>query len=396
MKKNAKQLENEYHFQTYNRMPLIIKKGKGTKLIDSEGKEYIDALGGIAVMATGYSHPKVIKAINDQAQNLIHCSNIYYNEPQSILAEKLTRLAGMERIFFCNSGVEAMEGAIKLARKVGNSKGKKGNIISFTNCFHGRTLATIAMGKNKYQEGFQPIPQGFEILPFNDIGIASKKIDRNTIAVVVEPVQGEGGIIPASKEFLKVLREICTNNDVLLIFDEIQCGIGRTGSFMAYQHYGVKPDIVTNAKSLGSGFPIGSIMTSSKLSNFLSKGSHGTTFGGGPLACAAAKATLEVIEEENLIQKAKENGKYFIGLLKEKTKKIEQVKEIRGVGLMIGVELTFKCANVILSMMNKGVLANCTADNTIRFLPPLNISRNDIDTIVNVMIESITKESKNA
>jgi len=392
MQNKFQKLEQDNHFQIYKRYPITLVKGIGARVWDSEGNEYIDALGGIAVLATGHCHPTVVNAIKEQAEKLIHCSNLYYNEPQSILANKLTMLSGMDRVFFCNSGAEAIEGAIKLARRYAKSIGKTGPIYSFTNCFHGRTLTGVAMGKAKYQEGFEPIPEGFEMLEFNNMQ-ALKSINKSATAVIIEPIQGEGGVVPADKEFMLELQKICRDNDILLIFDEIQCGIGRTGHFLAYQYYEVQPDIITVAKALGSGFPIGAVLAKEHIAASLPAGMHGTTFGGNPLACATANATLKVIQDEKLIEKAKLNGDYFMELLKEKTADIKNVVQVRGLGMMIGIELNFKCSDVVSKMLEKGVLANCAAEYTIRLLPPLVISREEIEQVVEILVESI-KEIK--
>jgi acetylornithine/N-succinyldiaminopimelate aminotransferase len=386
---NTQDLENKYHYKLYNRFPITIVRGNGSIVFDENGREYIDALAGIAVNGIGHCHPKVVEAIKEQAGKLIHCSNLYYNEPQSKLAKLLVTNSDMDRVFFCNSGAEAVEGAIKIARKYGTQSNKNGKIFSFTNCFHGRTIATIAMGKNKYQEGFKPMPEGFEVLEFNNSDMLNDKINNDTVACIIEPIQGEGGIIPAQKEFLINLRKICDKNNALLIFDEIQCGLGRAGALFAYQLYDVKPDIITIAKSLGGGVPIGAALVNEKLADVIGAGNHGTTFGGNPLACAAANATMEVIIEDKLPAQAMEKGKYFIKTIREKTKGIKEVTSIRGAGLMIGIELSFKCADVVKKMMEYGVLANCTADTVIRLLPPLTISYENIDRIIKVMVKSI-------
>ncbi len=392
---SAQNLEKQHHFQLYKRYPITLKQGKGTKVYDTDGNEYIDALAGIAVNGTGHCHPNVVEAIKKQAETLIHCSNLYYNEPQSELAQLLTQKSGMDRAFLCNSGAEAVEAAIKLVRKYGDKQGKQGKIISFENCFHGRTLGTISMGKAKFQEGFYPLLPGFQTFPYNDAESLQKNIGPDTKAVIAEPIQGESGIIPAEKEFLQELRKICDDYEVPLIFDEIQCGLGRTGEMFAYQYYGVKPDIITIAKSMGGGYPIGAMLAKEEIAGALEFGNHGTTFGGNPLGCAAALAALKTIEEENLPEKARENGKYFMDKIKEKTEGMDQIREIRGVGLMIGVELSSKCADVVLSMLQKGVLANCAAEYVIRMLPPLIITKDEIDTIVDVMVESIKEADEN-
>ena len=391
---NTQLLAKKHHFQVYKRYPVTLVKGSGAIVYDDEGNEYIDALAGIAVNGTGHNHPKVAAAIKDQADQLLHCSNLYYNEPQSKLAKRLTELSGLERAFFCNSGAEAVEAALKLARRYGDKHGKTGPVYSFTNCFHGRTIATIALGKTKYQDGFGPMPEGLKQLPFNEIEPLRQNIDKNTKAVIVEPIQGEGGIVPAKKEFLQALREICTENDVLLIFDEIQCGMGRTGKLFAYEYFGVKPDVITIAKALGGGFPIGAMLATEKASEAFEFGIHGTTFGGNPLACSAANAVLDVIEEEQLLKQVEEKGRYFTDNIKEKTKDIKSVKEIRGAGLMLGIELDFKCSDVVAKMLQKGVLANCAAEYVIRLLPPYVISNDEIDKVIEVMTETI-RETEN-
>jgi len=385
----AQKLEKENHFQFYKRFPITFVKGSGTRLTDSTGKEYIDALAGIAVNSLGHCHPKVVKAIQDQAEKLIHITNLYYNEPQSKLAELLTKVTGLERVFFTNSGGEAVEGAIKLARRYAYKKGRTGNIVSMHGCFHGRTLATTAMGKKKYQEGFDPMPGGFFSIPFNDIDALKAIAENDVIAIILEPVQGEGGIIAANPEYLKQVAEICKEKDILLIFDEIQCGMGRTGTMFAFQHFGVTPDILTSAKALGGGFPIGAVLAREEVATTFDYGTHGTTFGGNPLACAASLAAVNAILEEDLPAQAQVKGNYLVEKLKTAAREISYIKEIRGLGLMIGIELDFNGADVVNRMMEKGVLANCTEDTVIRLLPPLTITNDELDRILDVLIQSI-------
>ncbi len=387
------ELDKKYYLQTFKRYPLTFDYGKGSRIWDVEGHEYIDMLGGIAVNSVGHCHPKVVKAIQDQAAKLIHISNFYLSEPQVMLSKKLVELSGLDRVFFSNSGAESVEGAIKIARKYAHSKGRGGNIISFENSFHGRTLATIASGKKAYQKGFEPIPQGFMQVSFNDMESVKKAVDNHTAAIIIEPIQGEGGVNVVDKTFLKALRTFCDDQNIVLIFDEIQCGMGRTGKMFAKEHFGVEPDIMTLAKALGSGVPIGAILSNEKVSAAIDFGDHGTTFGGNPLVCAAALATIEVLESENLLKQAAEKGNWLMAEIL--ALKNPDIKEIRGKGLMIGVEFNFETKPLVQKMLDNGVLANATADRVLRFVPPLNISKEDLEKVMDVLQKSL-KELKRA
>ncbi|BAX79922.1 aspartate aminotransferase family protein [Labilibaculum antarcticum] len=384
-------LDKKYYLQTFKRYPLTFDHGKGSHIWDVEGNEYIDMLGGIAVNSVGHSHPKVVKAIQNQAAKLIHISNFYLSEPQVMLSKKLVELSGLDRVFFANSGAESVEGAIKIARKYAHSIGRGGNVISFENSFHGRTLATIATGKKAYQKGFDPIPQGFSQVPFNNIEAIKKAVDKNTAAIIIEPIQGEGGVNVANKTFLNQLRTFCDEQDIVLIFDEIQCGIGRTGKMFAKEHFGVQPDIMTLAKALGGGVPIGAILSNQKISAAIDFGDHGTTFGGNPLVCAASLATLEVIETEKLLKQSEEKGNW----LKSEIAAMENpdIKKIRGLGLMIGIEFNFETKPLVQKMLENGVLANSTSDTVLRLVPPLNISYEDLGKAMDVLKKSL-KEIK--
>jgi acetylornithine/N-succinyldiaminopimelate aminotransferase len=344
-------------------------------------------LAGIAVNSIGHCHPDVTRAVCEQAGKLLHISNFYLSEPQVELSEKLTRLSGLDRAFFTNSGAESVEGAIKIARTYAHSNRRGGKIISFEGSFHGRTLATIATGKKQMQDGFEPIPGGFEQVPFNDLAAVKDAADDETAAIIIEPVQGEGGINIAEKGFLSKLREFCTQEDIALIFDEIQCGIGRTGYMFAKDHFNVQPDIITLAKALGGGVPIGAILSNEKISSAISPGDHGTTFGGNPLACAASLATLNVIEKENLLYKAREKGAWLMGKLKDLGE--PSINEIRGLGLMIGIEFRFNTKPLVRKMLENNVLANSTADNVLRMVPPLNIPYDELDKVIEVLKKSI-------
>lgn len=388
--KTKELIENEkkYLMQTYTQPDMVLNKGEGLKVWDLEGKLYYDFIGGIAVNALGYCHPKVVEAIKNQAEKLIHCSNLFYNEPQIILAKKLVEISCGDKVFFANSGAEVNEGAIKLAVKYFKEQNKdKHKIIYMKNSFHGRTIGTLAAtGKYKYQKDYLPLLPKFKQAIFNNLNSVKEVVDDQVAAIIVEPIQGESGINIASKEFIEGLRKLCNEKDMLLIFDEIQCGLGRTGKVFAYQYYNVEPDILTLAKSLGGGLPIGALIAKEKVASSFKPGDHGTTFGGNPVACAAAIAYLKVLQEENLITKCKEKGEYFkkkIEELKEKYPKF--IKEARIVGLMVGLEIEKDGAEVVKKCLKKGVLINCTAGNVLRFLPPLTVKEEEIDYLIEVL-----------
>ncbi len=387
-------LDKQHYLQTFRRFPITLAKGKGSRVWDIEGKEYIDVLAGIAVNSVGHCHPNVVKAIQEQAAKLMHISNFYVSEPQAQLAERLTELSGLNRVFFSNSGAESVEGAIKLARKYGKTQGKAGTVISMEGCFHGRTLATIATGKKAMQNGFDPIPSGFKQAKFNDFESVAHVATGDVAAIIVEPVQGEGGINVADKAFLQQLRKLCDEKDIVLIFDEIQTGIGRTGYWFAKDHYGVQPDIMTLAKGLGGGVPIGAFLSSEKIAQAIEFGDHGTTFGGNPLMCAAALAVLQTVEEENLLHAAKEKGEW----LKQQFADMHEpsIVKIKGLGLMVGVEFTFETKPLVIEMMHHGVLANATAGNVLRLVPPLNISYDELQTALEAMKKSLEAVKEHA
>lgn len=393
-KKSPHKVDQKVHFELYKRYPITLEKGLGSRVWDTDGNEYIDALAGIAVNNIGHCHPKLVEAIADQAGKLMHISNFYTSVPQVDLAKKLTKLSGLDRAFFCNSGAEAIEAAIKTARKYGHNTGRGGNIITMDNCFHGRTIASISAGKRKYQEGFDPMLPGFKPVPFNDFEALQAAVDDQTIGVMIETVQGEGGIVPAQKDYLKKVRKLCDEKDIALILDEIQCGIARTGKMFAYEHYGIVPDIVTAAKGLGGGFPIGAIVAKEKFAKALDFGQHGTTFGGNPLATRAALETLNIIKDERIVKKAATDGAWLMDELNEWAKDEESVTEVRGLGLMIGVVLDFPGAGVVERMMNKGVLSNCASGNVIRLVPPLTISRLELTAVLVALKESVAEEKK--
>ncbi|MTI80782.1 MAG: aspartate aminotransferase family protein [Firmicutes bacterium] len=378
---------SKYVMNTYGRLPVALVKGKGTKVWDAEGKEYLDFISGLAVNSLGHSHPRVVKAIWRQADTLMHVSNLYHIEPQGQLAKLLVENSSADKVFFCNSGAEANEAAIKLTRKYAKQNlGKdKYEIITAKQSFHGRTLATItATGQEKFQQGYDPLPEGFKYVPFNDLEALKKAIGPQTCAVMLEPVQGEGGVYPASKEYLKGVKDLCQQQNLLLIFDEVQCGLGRTGEFLASQLYQVEPDITTLAKALGNGFPIGAMMAKEDVAVF-KPGDHATTFGGNPLASTAALATMQVMLDEGVINNAREMGRYFKDKLNSLAEKHSQIKEIRGAGLMIGVELETEGQSIVNYCREQGLLINCVGSSILRFLPPLTVKEKEIDTAIDIL-----------
>ncbi len=390
--KSLHDLDTDYHFKTYKRYPVTLERGEGSRVWDTDGKEYIDVLAGIAVNNVGHCHPAVVEAIRVQAGKLMHTSNFFTTRPQVELAQKLVEISNHDRAFFCNSGTEAVEGALKIVKRYANKTGKKGNVISFSGAFHGRTLGALAMGQEKYQQGFEPMLQGFTQVPFNDIKAVEEAINDDTVAVFIEPIQGEGGVHVADKEFMTELSSLCMEHKALLVFDEIQCGVGRTGSFFAYEKYDVVPDVITMAKGLGGGFPVGAILATEEAAGVIEYGKHGTTFGGNPLACQACLATIDAIFEEGMLAKAEENGKWLRERIRMEMPAEPGITEVRGMGLMVGVQLGFAGSGVALRMLEKGVIANVTATNAVRLVPSLNISREDLDTVVDVMIQAIQEE----
>lgn len=378
---------NQYLMQTYS-PELIILKGQGAYVWDIFGKRYLDFTAGISVCNLGHCHPAVTEAICAQAARLVHTSNLYMNDCQPILAEKLIEKGFPDgQCFFCNSGAEANEGAIKLARKYGASSGRS-KIITMQDSFHGRTLATLsATGRKKYRDGFAPDMPGFVHVPFNDFETLAKAVDDETIAIMIEPIQGEGGIIPADQAFLKKTRALCDERNILLIFDEVQCGIGRTGSFYAFQGYNVQPDILTLAKALGNGFPIGAVIAKKSVASVLSPGAHASTFGGNPLACAAAIAVIETFDEDKILEHCVEISSYLFSELKKI--KSDKIKEIRGKGLMIGIVVYTDTRKVINDAASRGLLILQAGEGVIRLLPPLIVDKVEIDTAIEILSECL-------
>lgn len=384
-KQQIMEIDKQHYMPVFARYDIVLSHGEGPYVYDNEGKKYLDFLAGIAVNVLGHAHPKLVAAIAKQAGKLIHCSNLYYTEEQAELAKSLAELSGLDKVFLANSGAEANEGAIKLARKYGKTQhADKLEIITAEHCFHGRTLATLtATAQPKYQKGYEPLPAGFSYVPYNDIEALKQEVNKNTCAVMLEPIQGEGGVHVPDEDYLRQVRELCDANGALLIFDEIQTGMGRTGKMFAYQHYGIKPDIVTMAKGLGGGVPIGAFLASNKVANTFGPGDHGSTFGGNPLACAAANAVLNVMNDEKLVNNAYEIGQYMLSeLLKLKAKYPNLISEVRGKGLMIGAKLTQPGRDIVAKCLEKGIIINCTAGDVLRFVPPLNINKGHVDEVL--------------
>jgi acetylornithine/N-succinyldiaminopimelate aminotransferase len=381
---------SRYLMHTYNRFPLVLRKGRGMKVWSSDGKEYLDFVGGIAVNCLGHCHPKVVIAIQKQAQRLLHVSNFYHMEPQIKLARLLVENSFADKVFFCNSGAEANEAAIKLARRYFKEQPghRRFEIIAAINSFHGRTLATLsATGQEKFKYGFEPLPAGFTHVEFNDPDAIEGAITKDTCAVMLEPVQGEGGVRMPDADYFKDVREICDKHGILLILDEVQTGMGRTGKLFAYEHYGISPDIMTLAKGLGAGVPIGAMLATEKVASVFQYGTHGSTFGGNPLVCAAAATAIETILEDGFIlDQCRRMGKYLRKRLEEMKKEFPNlIADIRGMGLLIGMELIRDGAPVVKACMEHGVLINCTAGNVLRFMPPLIVTEKEIDHLMDVL-----------
>ena len=374
---------------TYKRLPVTFERGEGCWLWDKQGKRYLDALAGIAVVGIGHSHPRFVQALTAQAARLVHTSNVYEIENQEALGARLAAISGMDEVFFCNSGCEANEAAIKIARLYGHQKGiEMPAIIVMEKAFHGRTIATLsATGSRKVQAGFEPLVPGFARVPFDDFA-AIKKVaenNRNVVAVLIELVQGEGGINICHPEYLHGLREICDANGWLLMLDEVQSGVGRTGKWFAFQHSSVKPDVMTLAKGLASGVPIGACIAAGPAAGVFKPGNHGSTFGGNPLACAAALVTLDIIEQDQLMANAVAMGQFIHDGFAQQLQGIAGVRDIRNMGLMIGIELAYPCDELVKSALVAGLLINVTNDNVIRLLPPLVINRDEAGQLIAIL-----------
>ncbi len=381
------ELSDKYLMRTYRRAPVAFVAGQGARLTDLEGKTYLDFVAGIAVTVLGHNHPAVTAAIRAQAARVLHVSNLYQIPQQAELARWLVAHCALDRAFFCNSGAEANEAAIKLARKWGHSRGDgRFQIIVAEHSFHGRTLGTLAAtAQPKYQRGFEPLPAGFRAVPFNDLDAVEDAITEEVCAVMLEPVQGEGGIHIASADYLRGVRRVCHERGVLLIFDEVQTGVGRTGRLFAYEHFATVPDILTLAKGLGGGMPIGAMLAREDAAEAFSPGDHGSTFGGNPLACAAALAVLTTIESDGLVERAANVGAYMLERLRALARRHPVIADVRGIGLMVAVELSIEAAPVVDACRERGLLVNAVQPNTLRLVPPLIITPADVDEAVEIL-----------
>jgi predicted acetylornithine/succinylornithine family transaminase len=383
-------LADENIMNTYKRFPIVLVKGSGIKVWDVNGKEYLDFVAGIAVCNLGHSHPQIIAAVKEQLENLTHVSNLYYTEPQAQLARLLVENSFADKVFFCNSGAEANEAAIKLARKYAheNMGPDKFELITMKDSFHGRTMATItATGQEKFQFGFTPLLEGFTYVPFNDLQALEARISNKTCGIMVEPIQGEGGVNIPNAQYLAEMREICDRHGILLIVDEVQTGMGRTGELFAYEHSGIKPDIMTLAKALGNGFPIGAMLATNKIAKAFIPGNHASTFGGSPLAMAAANATVKTMLQEGILEHCRKMGDYFLLQLKKLQQKHKIIKEVRGMGLMLAAQLNIESGDIVNECLQKGLLINSAGSKTLRFVPPLIITTQDVDQAIKVLDE---------
>ena len=398
---NTKQIIEEAEsnlIHTYNRYQIVLDKGDGVRLYDTDGKEYLDFGAGIAVFALGYNNKEYNDALKAQIDKLVHTSNYFYNEPAAKAAKALTAASGMDRVFFTNSGTEAVEGAIKLAKKYAYLKDGSTDheIIAMEHSFHGRSMGALAVTGNKhYQEAFGPMIPGIRFAQFNNLDSVKELVNGKTCAIIFETIQGEGGVYPAKKEFIEGVRKLCDEKGILLILDEIQCGMGRSGSMFAYQQYGVKPDIVTSAKALGCGVPIGAFMATEQVAKALVPGDHGTTYGGNPLACAAAVEVFRLFEKLNVTDNVKNVGKYLETQLKSLVEKYDIVKAQRGIGLIQGIELTVNPKDVIAKCLDNGLILFSAGTNVIRFVPPLVITREDVDQMMVRLKKALDEVSQN-
>lgn len=375
-------LEEKYLFATYKRSALYCSHGSGVYLYDMDGKRYLDFLGGISVNSLGYGHPRLTRVFTEQGQRLIHCSNLFYHPYQGTLAKKLVEVSGMDRAFFTNSGTEAVEAALKIARAYGNARAGSGKsvILTLRNSFHGRTFGALSITtQDKYQAPFRPLVPDIEVVGEFTPDALKKAFSDRICAFVMEPVQGEGGVVPLPEAFVRAGRELCDRHDALLVADEIQCGLGRTGKYFAFEHYGIKPDVMTLAKSLAAGYPLGAVLGNSRVAESLGPGDHGTTFGGGPLGCRLALEVLSIIEEEGLISRVDALGRYLIDELRNMAQRHRAIGEVRGMGLMIGIEMGTAAKEAVPRLLKKGIITNAAHDTVLRLLPPFIIEKKNVD-----------------
>ncbi|MBN2319109.1 MAG: aspartate aminotransferase family protein [Acidobacteria bacterium] len=381
-------LEEKYLFATYKRSDLYCSHGSGIYLFDMYGKRYLDFLGGISVNSLGYSHPRLARVLTEQGQRLIHCSNLFYHPYQGALAKKLVEASGMARAFFTNSGTEAVEAALKIARSYGNARAgsSKSVILTLKNSFHGRTFGALSITtQDKYQAPFRPLVPGIEVVAEFTVEALEEAFSDHVCALVMEPVQGEGGIVPLPESFVRAGRELCDRHDALLVADEIQCGLGRTGRYFAFEHYGIKPDVMTLAKSLAAGYPLGAVLGNTRVAESLGPGDHGTTFGGGPLACRLALEVLNIIEEEDLISKVDALGHYLMDAIRKMASQHRSIGEVRGMGLMIGIEMGAAAKEAVPRLLKKGIITNAAHETVLRLLPPFIIEKKDADEFLSAL-----------
>lgn len=392
-------VEQKYLLNTYARYPIALIRGKGVYLYDNNGKRYLDFLSGLGVNALGHAHPRIVKAVREQVAKVVHLSNLYYNEYQGELAEKLCRKSGLDRAFFTNSGTEAIEGAIKLVRAAGHATAgpHKTILIALENSFHGRTMGALALtAQDKYRKGFDPMLEGVRFVPRNDVAALRAAMDDNVCGIVLEPIQGEGGIFEASQEFLQACRQLADQHKAALVFDEIQCGMGRTGKLFAFEHFGVTPDVVCIAKPMAAGFPMGAFLAKEWLAQVITPGRHGTTFGGGPLACRVALEYLAIIEEEKLLEQVQRVGAYLTQRLQELASKFSIATEARGVGMIQALQLTIPGKPVLDGAMADGLLFNITQDTVVRLLPPFLIEEKHVDAGMRILKRHLAAAQKAA
>jgi len=389
----VKALESRYVLQTYARAPFVLERGEGVRLYDTEGRSYLDFGSGIAVNALGYGDKDVLAAISEQMQRLMHISNLYYSEPQVRLARMLVESSFADKVYFCNSGTEAVEAAIKFARKCAKDTGCSERIefVAFSGAFHGRTMGSLALTpRSHYQDPYRPLMPGAQFATFNDLASAEALVSSSTCAVIVEPVQGEGGIHPADPAFLRGLRALCDRSGALLIFDEVQCGLGRTGHLWAHQPYGVTPDIMTLAKPLGGGLPMGATLVTQRVADVLGPGDHGSTFAANPVICAAAQVVVGKVSDDGFLQRVRESGQYLGKRLGDLQETRDDIVAIRGRGLMWGIELTREVAAVLSACQERGLLTLSAGPNVLRLLPPLTVQRPDLDEGVSIIEEALS------
>ncbi len=383
-----------YLMNTYNRLPLTIERGQGCLVYDAEGREYLDCVAGIAVNILGHAHPDIVEAITRQARQLIHTSNLFYTEPQTQLAERLVEHSFADKVFFCNSGTEANEAAIKLARRYASQTfgAERFEIVTMLNSFHGRTLASLAAtGQPALQEGFGPLVPGFRYAPFNDLNALEATLTPQTAAIMLEPIQAEGGVVVPDADYLMKVRKLCDDRKILLIFDEVQTGMGRTGTLFAYEQFGIHPDIMTLAKGLGGGVPIGACLATATIAASFQPGTHASTFGGNPLACAAALKVLELLLDHGKLEQSRSASEYLAKGLSILAKQLSCVQETRGMGLLQGLELSIDGKPIVLECLERRVLINCTVGRVLRFVPPLIVSKSQIDRLLTVLSDVLSK-----